>query len=379
MRDYTQITNYSGSNNNIVEVLCEQYKNWLSVFFARELMNLDFNVISYEEIINNYTNSITKIENFLEEKFDIINTKDVRLKSLQDKQNNIIYTDNDFRRGCIGDWIDTFGEKWGNEIKEIYDNEITYHLEAYINNPKLHEFHDPEQKYFQINSRDWKLIERNIDLELIPFQNKFKTFSNEFDIQALINDRYDICERKINDIRYKHKVFFYKNYVLKFLYPCKALLNKKTFNYVIPIASKINLLTILKTNDILYKLNIIPKLYYAGIYNGILFVIQERFEDNKLVNAKYNVKTKCNWDWIIDNNLFPLIFEQFTKAIKHNILLTDHISPFNLVLCDNKLKYLDLDGIHIFNTQKELFDSKKYWYNVDDIINKLPEVLSSLI
>ena len=30
-------------------------------------------------------------------------------------------------------------------------------------------------------------------------------------------------------------------------------------------------------------------------------------------------------------------------------------------------------------TSDVLFDSKKYWYNVDDIINKLPEVLSELI
>lgn len=371
MRDYTQINNYRGDDKNLFDVICNQHLNWLSLFFGKELINLDLNIITYEEIIIDYNLALNKIGQYLNMNINKIN--DVRLTSTNNRNVNIKYTDNDFRNGSVGDWVNTMDIEFGEKLQKIYDEKIKYHLNAYIFNPKLHEFHEPEQSKFQINSRDWKSIEKNTDIELIKFNDKFNSFLTVLNVNELIENRYQLCERKYDDIRYKHKVFYYNEYVLKFIYPCKALLNKNTFDYVVPIASKVNLLTILKTNDILYRLNIIPKLYYAGIYNGILFVIQEKFNANEFLNVKFNINSNSNWDWIIDNNLFPMIIEQFITAINYNILLTDYISPYNTVIHENKLKYVDLDGIYYFNDRSELLNSNQYKsiFNTFKTIDKL--------
>ena len=61
-------------------------------------------VISFEEIIEDYTSSVNKIAKFLEQEPKGI---DVRLSNLEDKDGNILYTDNDFRKGTVGDWVNT--------------------------------------------------------------------------------------------------------------------------------------------------------------------------------------------------------------------------------------------------------------------------------
>ena len=78
----------------------------------------------------------------------------------------------------------------------------------------------------------------------------------------LIENRYKDSIQKSTDFRYYHKVFYYDKYVLKFHYPCKASLDKKTFDSTIPTASKEQLLTILKTNDFLYENGINCVLFY---------------------------------------------------------------------------------------------------------------------
>jgi hypothetical protein len=183
-------------------------------------------------------------------------------------------------------------------------------------------------------------------------------FNTDINFEHLIDSRYDICERLTDDVRYRHKVFFYNDIVLKFIYPCKANLDINTFNYVMPVASKLNLLTIYKTDKILQDLNIAPKLYYAGIHKNIPFVIQERLPHDSIISNMFNIHH--GFDWIVNNDLLEPILEQFFSAIKYNILITDHTSPYNMALNDNKLLYLDLDGMQIFDSQSDLILSKKY-------------------
>jgi len=365
MRDYVGLTNYDGNHNDIVDTLIEQHKNWFSIYFAKEILKLDMEVISYEEIIMNYKKSLNKISRFLEQSPFLI--KDVRLKSLEDKKNDIIYTCHHFRHGKIGDWQDVFCEEWGEVINEKYNKQIGNHVKAYLLNPKLHKFHDPETKYFQIDSQDWKRIDEEISAEL----NNYKDYFNGFDITGLINNRYEMCERKLDDVRYSHKVFFFDDLVLKYLIPCKAVLDKKTFDHVIPIASKINLLTILKTDKILYEHNMTPKLHYAGIHDGFLIVVQEKFKVFDFVYRKFAINS--NWDWIVNNYLFPLVLENFKKGLENNILLTDYISPFNLVFINSELKCVDLDGIFLFKNNNELKSSNKY-ENQINIFKDIDEV-----
>ena len=105
-------------------------------------------------------------------------------------------------------------------------------------------------------------VEKDLTSELQQYKNKFRFFGERGAVE-LIENRYKDSIQKSTDFRYYHKVFYYDKYVLKFHYPCKASLDKKTFNSTIPTASKEQLLTILKTNDFLYENGIVPKLYYA--------------------------------------------------------------------------------------------------------------------
>ena len=102
-----------------------------------------------------------------------------------------------------------------------------------------------------------------------------------------------------------HKVFFYDKYVLKFIYPCKVHLDKETFDTISPVQSKKILHTIYKTNDILYKFGIVPKLHYAGRHKGVVFAVQESVEHS--VSGSYNFYPKLgDWSWVLNiNSLFP--------------------------------------------------------------------------
>ena len=111
--------------DNLSELLIQYYKNWFSVYMSKELLGLDIELISFKEVINEYEASVYKIGKFLEQP---INTSlpvvDVRLKSISEKSKDIIYTDNDFRKGKVGDWVDTLGVRLGSELEEEQNIEI---------------------------------------------------------------------------------------------------------------------------------------------------------------------------------------------------------------------------------------------------------------
>ena len=46
------------------ELLLQYYKNWFSVYMAKELIDIDMEVISFEEIIEDYDSSLNKIGKF---------------------------------------------------------------------------------------------------------------------------------------------------------------------------------------------------------------------------------------------------------------------------------------------------------------------------
>ena len=345
------------------ELLIEYYKNWFSVYMSKEIIGLDMEIISFEEIIEEYDSSVNKIGKFLEQP---INNKyfrrneivDVRLPN--ENTENIIYTTNDFRSGKINDWFWTMENEFGTEIGERYHIQLGAGLECFLNDIKIHKYHRPERSRFY--ETDWTRKAANIESELKKYNNKFKSFN--VDIKELIENRYSNCDHRGTDLRYKHKVFYYDDYLLKFIYPCKATLDKKTFNDVIPIASKELLLTILKTDDFLYENGIVPKLHYAGIYNGVLFVIQERCPSENVIYSKYNFYPKWNdWSWVVKLNLYPQMLKHINTALDNNI--------YNCALDSNgDLKYFDLDGIKLFNSQEEMVASEDY----KNIIGILREV-----
>jgi len=353
---------------NFWELLQQYYRNWFSVYFAKELLELDIEIISYEDIINNYTNSVHKIGKFLNK--SVTNIIDVRLKSLKDKSNNIIYTENDFRSGKIGEWSNTMDKKLGDKINTEYILEIGNGLNCFTNDIQIHKYHSPERYKFQTEYKDWSLAEKIVDKKLNKYKDKFKDFN--LDIHKLLEERYEECDHQATDLRYIHKVFYYDDFVLKFIHPCKATLDNNTFQKVVPIASKELLLTIFQTDNFLYENGIVPKLYYAGIYKGILFLIQERCPSNEVLNTKLNLYPQWDdWTWPIKFNVYKQIKNHFDKALESNILLTDIVSVYNCALDDKgNLTYFDLDGIKYFKTKEEMVNSEEY-QNVMGIFDEM--------
>jgi hypothetical protein len=322
---------------------------------AKELLDIDMEVISFEEIIKDYDFSVSKIGKFLEQTPTGV---DVRLPNKNNE--NIIYTTNDFRNGKINDWLSTMEQQFGTELGERFYHDLGAGLDCFLNDIKIHKYHNPQRNKFYkpipLN------VEKDLTSELEQYKNKFRFFGERGAIE-LIENRYKDSIQKSTDFRYYHKVFYYDKYVLKFHYPCKASLDKKTFDSTIPTASKEQLLTILKTNDFLYENGIVPKLYHAGIYKGILYVIQERYSEESIIYNKYNFHPK--WDnffqWAVDLGLDRQLKEYFFKALENNILLTDLINVYNNAIDKNgNIKYFDLDGIKYFETKEEMINSEDY-------------------
>ena len=351
--------------DNMFELLLQYYKNWFSVYMAKELLDIDMEVISFEEIIKDYDFSVSKIGKFLEQTPTGV---DVRLPNKNNE--NIIYTTNDFRNGKINDWLSTMEQQFGTELGERFYHDLGAGLDCFLNDIKIHKYHNPQRNKFYkpipLN------VEKDLTSELEQYKNKFRFFGERGAIE-LIENRYKDSIQKSTDFRYYHKVFYYDKYVLKFHYPCKASLDKKTFDSTIPTASKEQLLTILKTNDFLYENGIVPKLYHAGIYKGILYVIQERYSEESIIYNKYNFHPK--WDnffqWAVDLGLDRQLKEYFFKALENNILLTDLINVYNNAIDKNgNIKYFDLDGIKYFETKEEMINSEDY-KNTMGIINEV--------
>jgi Sulfotransferase domain len=356
---YTDLVNNTNDDRKLDDILIENHKNWFSVYLAKELLGLDMEIISYEEIINDYHNSVKKIGKFLNKEINEI--KDVRLKSLTDVKPDLNYSYNDFRKGGIGDWKDTFGLEWGAEIKEKYNNEVGVYVNKYIKDNDYLNNHDPVKQYFQKDSEDWEKLELEYDLELKKYENVFPDpfIEHGLTLDEFIENRYELCERKTDDVRYAHKVFFYKNLVLKFLYPCKADLDADTFNHITSAASKRNLLHIIKTYKLLSENKITPELYYADIYGKILFVVQERVPDKKIL--KDLVYLDKNWKWLVDSKIYPKILKKFFIAINNGIVMNDYIYHLsNNALINGEIVHLDLDGIFYFDSVDEMKKSDIY-------------------
>ena len=348
---------------NISDLLIGYYKNWFSVYMSRELLGLDMEIISYEEIINNYDSSVNKIAGFLEQ---IIHTPiDVRLENINKLNSNIKYSTNDFRSGKTGEWVNTLDLKLGEEIANKYNLDLGNSLNGFLNDIKIHKYHVPTRDSFQIKSKDWKALEDEIDIKIKQFTNKFKP------LEIDIDNRYKDCLEKSLDFRYYHKVFLYKDYVLKFNYPCKATIDKKTFDHVIPVASKQQLLTILETDKYLYENGIVPKLHHAGLYKGVLYVVQERIPTKNILHEKFNFHPKWgDFTWPVKYNVGNQIKKHFYKALENNIILTDIVNAYNCAINQNdNLIYFDLDGIKKFDNKEQLIASEEY-KNAIGILNE---------
>ena len=350
--------------DNMFELLLQYYKNWFSVYMAKELLDIDMEVISFEEIIEDYDSSLNKIGKFLEQ-----TPKGVDVRLPNENTENIIYTTNDFRNGKINDWVLSMKNEHGIKLGERYYVDLGAGLDCFINDIQIHKHHRPQRNKFYkpipLN------VEKDLTSELEQYKNKFRFFGERGAVE-LIENRYKDSIQKSTDFRYYHKVFYYDKYVLKFHYPCKASLDKKTFDSTIPTASKEQLLTILKTNDFLYENGIVPKLYHAGIYKGVLYVIQERYSEESIIYNKHNFHPKWgDWNWVVDLDLKSIMLKHFYKALDNNILLTDIFNVYNCAFDKmGNLKYFDLDGIKYYKTKEEMINSEDY-KNVIGIIGEI--------
>jgi len=353
--------------DNISDLLIQYYKNWFSVYMAKELLGLDIEIVSFEDVMVDYDTTLEKIGLFLEQTPSGI---DVRLPN---KDKNIIYTTNDFRSGKVGNWVDVLGKDFGEKLGKKYYTDLGAGLDCFIRDIKIHKYHiSPDRDKFQLGFKNWKLVQEKVDIELKYYKNVFKSFEDNNNIDKLIENRYDTSQEFSTDFRYYHKVFYYDEYVLKFIYPCKATLDKDIFNYTIPIASKEVLLTILKTDTFLYENGIVPKLYYAGIYNGIVIIVQEQLPKETVLHDKYQFHPKWgDWNWVIELGLYSKILKHFNTALENNILLTDIFNVYNCAEDMNgDLKYLDLDGIKYYETKEEMISSEDY-KNVMGIVGEI--------
>ena len=107
--------------DNMFELLLQYYKNWFSVYMAKELIDIDMEVISFEEIIEDYDSSLNKIGKFLEQ-----TPKGVDVRLPNENTENIIYTTNDFRSGNTNDWVSTMETEIGTELGERFYIDLSW-------------------------------------------------------------------------------------------------------------------------------------------------------------------------------------------------------------------------------------------------------------
>ena len=127
--------------DNMFELLLQYYKNWFSVYMAKELLDIDMEVISFEEIIEDYDFSLNKIGKFLEQ-----TPKGVDIRLPNENTENIIYTTNDFRSGKINDWVLTMEKQFGTELGERFYIDLGAGLDCFINDVQIHKHHRPLSK-----------------------------------------------------------------------------------------------------------------------------------------------------------------------------------------------------------------------------------------
>lgn len=331
---------------NFTDLLIQYYKNWFSVYMSKEVLELDMEIVSFEEIVSNYSNTLTKLDKFL----NLKSNKDVDVR-LPNKNKDLLYTTNDFYKGKIGEWKNVMEVEFGENIKRKYDIDIGIGLDYFLNDIKIHKFHTPNRE---------TLI------------NKYK--NNKLPSpEKIIQNRYSKSVQRSTDFRYYHKVFYFDEYVLKFISPCKASLNREQYNKIAKFESYKLLNTIIKTNDILYSNNIVPKLHYTGMHNGMLYVIQEKCPKENTICEKYNLYPQAgDWSWINSYDLKHQMLAHFYTALSYNIVLTDLFNVYNSAFDKNgKLKYFDLDGIAYFDSKHQMLKSQEYKHAMS-LIEELP-------
>ena len=182
--------------SNITDLLIGYYKNWFSVYMSRELLGLDMEIISYEEIINSYDSSVNKIAGFLEQ--TVHTPIDVRLENINKLNSNIKYSTNDFRSGKVGEWVDTLGLKLGEEIIYKYNLDLGNSLSGFLNDTKIHKYHVTVRDSFQIKSKDWEALEDEIDEELKQYDSRYKLDKS---CQSIIENRYTNAIQTATDFK----------------------------------------------------------------------------------------------------------------------------------------------------------------------------------
>lgn len=354
LRDYTKIANFDNKDNlTLSSILLHNHNNWFSVYFAKTLLELDFSLVKFEDIINKYKSTCIYIANCIDAKI-IKKLVDVRLTNIINKDPLIIYTSHDFRKGIIGDWKYLLHPKWARHLKNHSNWTGEDHLNAYLNTKV-----DNAKKYDK-NIKNWKHICNTLEKE----RKYFQPFSIcEHDINWIMHNRYFICDRKLDDIRYRHSVFYKDNYIIKYIRLRKH--DVKTTKHVLKVFG----LNIIKNIHNVSYIQNIPKVYFADIYNDdYVIIVQERIHEKFIIPNMFGIMN--GYTWITKDNLFDKMLNLIEDCMKHNILLYDIIRPFNLALKNDILYYFDLDGIEIYDNITDLKSSVEYM----QLINVLNEM-----
>jgi Sulfotransferase domain len=360
----TKVHNYN-DNQNLEDTLIEYQENWFSVLFSKKLIGLDIISISYEEIINEYDISISKISKFL--KKDLNKIKDVRLKSLSEQKEDIIYSHNDFRKGCIGDYKELLSDEDIERIDKKYTIKVDSYLKKYFKNKdaftKTHNY--DIRNDFKKSSRDWEKLNSelsNID-SLIDEFNK----DSNFNIKVLIDNRHMIFEQK-EGLKYNQTIFLDDKYVLKFLLPIKIDIDIEDRDYLYPILSKEKISHFLKSYPTLK--DFIPKVHHIGIHNDVFYMIQDRIDDEYLL--KDFRSPEKNWKFLYDSGLYKQLITYFNTGLENNICIYDLTYNLeNLAVMDNKLLYLDGDGYFYFDEDFDIHENISYKITMEHINNIL--------
>ena len=381
---------------NISECLLDYYRNWIAVVRARRLLDIDIEVVSFEDIITKYSSVIKRLEIFLDHHLsedDII--YDLRRRPNQGLDSSIKYTTRDFHKGTIGDYQNYIPEDISNHFIHLQGRNL-----------------ENLEEYFKGYNRDLEVVfgDKKDESRAAPHRAAgAKKFSKcPLDIEK----RYTECSERHGDPRYGHKVFFYDKehvvlkfidpyrnkdrFVLKFVDPYKHYMSNEQYNEVcLPLANKM-LDKIEKCYDTLYDLKIIPKLHYAGIHNGSICLVQD-FVPCLVAGYfdEYYDQFNKGYLHILPGNPFPALLDHFVKAYDRNILLVDIVNPYNIAwqqryevrtdkefldyevvpnpYADNvhgRLTYLDTDGIEIYDSKEQLRSSPEF----QEVMDKLKTV-----
>ena len=79
--DYDDCELIDQKYENISDCIIQYYRNWISVLTAKEILDLDMDVVSYEDIIIDYESVVKNISKFINQ--DVSKIKDVRKRKIK--------------------------------------------------------------------------------------------------------------------------------------------------------------------------------------------------------------------------------------------------------------------------------------------------------